>query len=271
VIAAGAILAVAAASAAATGPQTGPGAGPDAAYTGAHGGKRNLSLAGLGAWNSRSAWGAPQRWLAYSRDCFQRVMWMLADRSAGLQGPYGPETGETRRGRPGPPPGYDPVPARWPDARQDDDDDQERPRREREERPDREQSDWPGETHPRCHRAGAVVRRGGWYVVRQGDTLWGIAEAHYGDGGAWRRILRANWRTVPDASCIYACQRLYIPPPPRWDDDRPPAQRPWSEPNWRSRPDPEWSDQSVGTVRLLGPRGCSDCGAGSHGPDRSWR
>ena len=289
-IAVGAFLALAAAGAAAAAPQTGPGtgpgtgpdAGPEAAYTGGHGGKRKLRVAGWNGWNSQDPWAAPQRWLAYSRECFQRIMWMLADRSAGLHGPYRarPQVSrETRRDWPDPPAGYEPVPARWPEAREDDDDEERPRRRQPEARPDHDGSDWPGERRPRCHAAGQVVQGGGWYVVRHGDTLWNIAEAHYGDGRAWRRVLRANWRTVPDASCIYACQRLYIPPPLPWEDDRPPARRPWSapdwpnppEPGWRNRPEPGGRDQPVGQVRLLSPRGCSDCGAGSHARDPGWR
>ncbi len=30
------------------------------------------------------------------------------------------------------------------------------------------------------------------YTVKQGDTLWGIAQQHFGDGSQWPRILEAN-------------------------------------------------------------------------------
>jgi nucleoid-associated protein YgaU len=53
------------------------------------------------------------------------------------------------------------------------------------------------------------VREGGWYVGRGGDTLWRIAEVHYGYGEANLRLHRAN--ALPDANRIYPCQRLYIP------------------------------------------------------------
>jgi hypothetical protein len=64
-----------------------------------------------------------------------------------------------------------------------------------------------------CRRAGVPVRWGGWYVVQRGDTLWRIAEVHYGYGEGYRRLRRANRGSVADANLIYPCQRLYIP---RW-------------------------------------------------------
>src|SRR5262245_26485396 len=227
-LAAGATLALAAAAAA--GSATGP-AEHDTTHV--QGGKHKLSTALWASRGDRGILDAPRRWLAYSHDCFQRIMWMLSDRSAELQERYRSGTAPPREQAhdwPGPPGGYAPIPARWPDAGEDDEVREEPPRpRAREASPDRgDAPEWPGEGTPRCRRAGTVVEGGGWYVVRPGDTLWRIAQAHYGDGGAWRRILRANWRTVPDANCIYACQRIYIPP--RWEEERPPARRPWSEP-----------------------------------------
>jgi hypothetical protein len=88
--------------------------------------------------------------------------------------------------------------------------------------------------------------------VQNGDTLWRIALAHYGNSRAWRRILDANRRTIPDPDRIYACQRLYIP---RWGASHPPPEEAWEPPESRHRP--------VVPVRL-GPGGCSRCGAGSH-------
>jgi 5'-nucleotidase len=33
---------------------------------------------------------------------------------------------------------------------------------------------------------------GGSYVVKKGDTLYGIARTHYGDGKQWQKIAAAN-------------------------------------------------------------------------------
>jgi len=52
----------------------------------------------------------------------------------------------------------------------------------------------------------------GWYVVKQGDTLWAIAQRHFGDGRHYRRIHAANRRRIRSANLIYACQRIYLPP-----------------------------------------------------------
>jgi hypothetical protein len=97
-----------------------------------------------------------------------------------------------------------------------------------------------------------VVVGAGWYVVRGGDTLWRIAQAHYGNGRAWRRILDANRPRISDPDRIYACQRIYLP---RWGASRPPAEGPWAEPERPRRP--------AGPFQS-GPDGCSRCGGGSH-------
>jgi nucleoid-associated protein YgaU len=78
--------------------------------------------------------------------------------------------------------------------------------------------------------AGAYNSRGEWiatdytkgdiqsgqYVVKQGDTLWEIAEAVYGDGSQWHKILDANKQSVgflPNGSqaLIIIGQTLLIP------------------------------------------------------------
>lgn len=64
----------------------------------------------------------------------------------------------------------------------------------------------------RCKTAGASVQLPGWYVVKKGDTLWAIAERHYGAGARYRRIYKANQgrlRRGPD--WIVPCQQLYLP------------------------------------------------------------
>jgi nucleoid-associated protein YgaU len=82
----------------------------------------------------------------------------------------------------------------------------------------------PGST--RCRHAGGEVQGAGWYVVQAGDTLWSIAAMHYGDGEAYRRILRANWKRIADPDHLQPCQRLYIP---RWGSPRPPDEEDWQD------------------------------------------
>jgi nucleoid-associated protein YgaU len=51
----------------------------------------------------------------------------------------------------------------------------------------------------------------GVYVVAQGDTLWKIAEAHYGDGARYEEIFEANKPMLKHPDKIYPGQRLRIP------------------------------------------------------------
>ncbi|HXE68353.1 MAG TPA: LysM peptidoglycan-binding domain-containing protein [Hyphomicrobiaceae bacterium] len=64
----------------------------------------------------------------------------------------------------------------------------------------------------RCPAAGIKVSLPGWYVVKTGDTLWAIAERHYGAGARYRTIFLANRERLkrgPDV--IMPCQQLYLP------------------------------------------------------------
>ena len=180
-----------------------------------------------------------------SRRAFQRLMRLLSDRSERLHQPAAPREPYPRPGQ------WAPEREATPDPWEEDDGYDERHPRPRHRHAD------PRYEH--CPNAGVVVEGAGWYVVRQGDTLWTIAQAHYGNGRAWRRILDANWRKIKDPSCIYACQRLYIP---RWGREWPGEAGPphsdedlWAKPAAPTRP--------VEAVSA-GPRGCVDCGAGSH-------
>ena len=193
-------------------------------------GEPRQALAGP-RWNGVTGSIAPLKWLRHSSQQFQRLMHMLAERSARWQGPpawrppypvsekWGAEEHEHHEphedeGAPAQPPPLPPPPPR--DALDAE------PRQlwkqggEAKAGPDRTTAVraqvWrPHPRPPHCRRAGVPVRGAGWYVVGPGDTLWSIAEAHYGNGRAYRRIYRANWRAILDPDVICACQRLYIP------------------------------------------------------------
>ncbi|OGK19493.1 hypothetical protein A3G67_04215 [Candidatus Roizmanbacteria bacterium RIFCSPLOWO2_12_FULL_40_12] len=50
---------------------------------------------------------------------------------------------------------------------------------------------------------------GSEYIVKEGDTLWDIAQGSYGDGYAWNRIAQANSLANPDI--IEVGQKLSLP------------------------------------------------------------
>jgi hypothetical protein len=219
----------------------------------------------------------PLRWVDQSRQEFQRLMDTLAQRSAGVMPPAAPRRPARTREEPEwdwapmPPPTPPSRPAGW----EPDEDDRRPPPRARERA---RYPAWPPHS-ARCRRAGVPVEGGGWYTVAPGDTLWTIAEAHYGDGGAWRRLVEANRRLLPDPSCIYACQRIYIPYVPRrirqWPGEARPRPARDDEEPWARYPSPPPPLIEPVSAR---PRGCTDCGAGSHvgggngnGDDRGWR
>jgi nucleoid-associated protein YgaU len=49
------------------------------------------------------------------------------------------------------------------------------------------------------------------YTVAKGDSLWKIAQHHYGDGNLWRKIHEANKDTVKNPDLIHPGQKLVIP------------------------------------------------------------
>jgi nucleoid-associated protein YgaU len=49
------------------------------------------------------------------------------------------------------------------------------------------------------------------YEVRQGDTLWSIAEVVLGDASLWPALYRANRDRIKDPRHVYPGQRLTVP------------------------------------------------------------
>lgn len=54
-------------------------------------------------------------------------------------------------------------------------------------------------------------QKGRWIKVRRGDSLWKLAERHYGSGAKWTRILKANRRRIKDPDLIMVGWRLRLP------------------------------------------------------------
>lgn len=75
------------------------------------------------------------------------------------------------------------------------------------------------ETTPRpaTHQEHASFPENAWrkefelYVVKKGDTLWGIARQVYGDGASWTRIQQANPVVLKDPDLVHPGLVLRIP------------------------------------------------------------
>ncbi|MBO5057019.1 MAG: LysM peptidoglycan-binding domain-containing protein [Lachnospiraceae bacterium] len=50
-----------------------------------------------------------------------------------------------------------------------------------------------------------------FYQIREGDTLWGIAEKYYNNGSAWKMIKDANLNPEEDGNFILAGEEIIIP------------------------------------------------------------
>ena len=55
------------------------------------------------------------------------------------------------------------------------------------------------------------IRNSPRYKVKNGDCLWSIAKTHYGDGGAYEKIMEANNLTGDPNHAIYPGQELFLP------------------------------------------------------------
>jgi nucleoid-associated protein YgaU len=50
-----------------------------------------------------------------------------------------------------------------------------------------------------------------FYTIQDGDTLWAIAQKHYGDGNKYTYIVEQNLEVIKDADLIYPGQSIRIP------------------------------------------------------------
>jgi len=64
---------------------------------------------------------------------------------------------------------------------------------------------------PAAEKPAASDAGQGTYTVQPGDSLWKIAEAHYGDGSQYMKIFEANQPLLEDPDKIYPGQELVIP------------------------------------------------------------
>ena len=50
-----------------------------------------------------------------------------------------------------------------------------------------------------------------FYTIKEGDTLWAIAQKYYGDGNKYQVIVEENLEVIKDADKIYPGQTIRIP------------------------------------------------------------
>ena len=50
-----------------------------------------------------------------------------------------------------------------------------------------------------------------YYEIQSGDTLWGIASKHLGNGARYTEIFEANREVIKDPDLIYPGQKIRIP------------------------------------------------------------
>lgn len=62
-----------------------------------------------------------------------------------------------------------------------------------------------------CASAGSISSDTGQYVVKRGDTLWGISRRYYDQGIRYDKIVRANPGKINDPDLIFPCQRFRLP------------------------------------------------------------
>lgn len=60
---------------------------------------------------------------------------------------------------------------------------------------------------------GTVDGQGTWYVVKEGQTLYDIARAQYGDVAQWKRIWFYNLERLPQPSSVKYGMEIFLPGP----------------------------------------------------------
>lgn len=50
-----------------------------------------------------------------------------------------------------------------------------------------------------------------YYDIAKGDTLWAIAQSHYGNGAHYTHIVEANQEVIKNADLIFPGQRIRLP------------------------------------------------------------
>ena len=50
-----------------------------------------------------------------------------------------------------------------------------------------------------------------FYTIQSGDSLWKIAQKHYGDGNKWNALFEANREVIKDPDKIYPGQQIRVP------------------------------------------------------------
>ncbi len=50
-----------------------------------------------------------------------------------------------------------------------------------------------------------------FYAVQKGDSLWKIAQQHYGNGNKWQALFEANREVIKDPDLIYPGQQIRVP------------------------------------------------------------
>lgn len=61
------------------------------------------------------------------------------------------------------------------------------------------------------HEEAQGIDPGTWYFVRRGQTLYGICEAHYGDGEVWRKVVVHNPGRVGPEGQVREGNRIFLP------------------------------------------------------------
>ena len=50
-----------------------------------------------------------------------------------------------------------------------------------------------------------------FYTIVSGDSLWKIAQKHYGDGNKWNALFEANREVIQNPDLIYPGQQIRVP------------------------------------------------------------